>query len=253
MPKPTISIVTPTFNSIGSIGNTINSVLNQKSLPDEYIFIDNASTDGTLELVDSYRELFAQKNIHLKVIAEPDKGIYDAINKGIQHATGDWIGIINSDDYYDLLAIERLNSALENNMFEIFHGNLVIFDSKQHTALYHPVSDAQYTMSVFHPTMFISKIAYLKAGLYDFRFKLSADFEWIMRARKKGLVFYYDNHLISYYYKFGASYKNRMKGIFENYQIRKMHFVPLPIIYYYLIKEVVFGPLKSSLVRLFQR
>lgn len=253
MSKTTISIITPTFNSVSSIGNTLNSVLNQKYIPDEYIIIDNASADGTLELVSSYKKLFARKNICLQIISEPDKGIYDAINKGVQHATGDWIGIINSDDYYDLMAIKRLYSALEINIFDIFHGNLIIFDSDQEKTLYYPVPEAQHTMSIFHPTMFISKNAYLKVGLYDLKFKLSADFDWIVRARKNGLIFHYDNNLISYYYKFGESYRSRMKGIFENYQIRKMHFAPLTITYYYFVKEVVFGPLKSYLMKLFKR
>ncbi len=220
-------------------------------MPDEYIIIDNMSNDSTLNLVNSYKELFAQKRIDLKVISEPDKGIYDAINKGIGYATGEWIGVINSDDYYDEQAIDKLRSATSQHQFDIFHGDLVIFDS-ENISLHHPKPVAQYTMALFHPTMFISRQAYARIGLYDLNFKLSSDFEWIMRARKNDLIFYYENHLISHYYKFGASYVNRMKGIFENYQIRKKYSTPLFLTYYYLAKEIIFGPIKSSLITMFK-
>jgi glycosyltransferase involved in cell wall biosynthesis len=250
MNKVTISVVTPTFNSAKSVKNTLNSVLAQSSSPDEYIIVDNASLDGTLDLVNSYRELFAEKNIRLKVISEKDSGIYDAINKGVRCASGDWIGIINSDDYYDELAIARLRTAIAGNHFDVFHGNISIFDSENSSIKYCPIPSAKYTMSVFHPTMFISKQSYARIGFYDLKYKLSSDFEWIMRARKSGLVFYYENQLISHYYQFGASYKNRMKGIFENYKIRKKYSIPFFITYYYLAKEIVFGPIKSSLIKI---
>jgi len=252
MSKVTISLVTPTFNSAKSVKNTLNSILMQSSAPDECIVVDNASVDGTLDVVNSYKRLFYEKNIALKVISEKDSGIYDAINKGVRSASGDWIGIINSDDYYDHLAINRLRTAIASNDFDIFHGDLVIFDSENISSLHHPKPVAQYTMALFHPTMFISRQAYARIGLYDLNFKLSSDFEWIMRARKNDLIFYYENHLISHYYKFGASYVNRMKGIFENYQIRKKYSTPLFLTYYYLAKEIIFGPIKSSLITMFK-
>ena len=248
-----ISIITPTFNSEKSIERTLDSVLQQKTKPNEYIVVDNVSTDQTLKLVNSYKDLFLRKEIDLRIISEPDRGIYDAINKGIRNSSGDWIGIINSDDYYEQHAIDRLLAALNTYHFDIFHGDLIIFDSKENTTIHYPRNDLKNTMSIFHPTMFISKESYAKVGLYDLNFKLSADFEWVLRARKAGLSFHYDHHLISHYYKYGASYKNRMRGIFENLRIRKKHSIPLVITYYHLAKEIVFGPVKSFLMQILKR
>lgn len=92
-----ISIVTATFNSEATIADTINSVLSQDYKDIEYIIVDGGSTDGTMEIVKSKIQEFGNR---LKYISEKDKGIYDAMNKGIRMASGEIVGILNSDDYY---------------------------------------------------------------------------------------------------------------------------------------------------------
>src|SRR3954468_5463563 len=98
-----VSIITVAYNSQATINDTIKSVINQTYKDIEYIIIDGASTDNTISIVESYKDKISI------VLSEPDKGIFDAMNKGIQYATGDVIGILNSDDYYENNAvIERI-------------------------------------------------------------------------------------------------------------------------------------------------
>lgn len=92
-----ISIVTATYNSVKTLKDTIESVLGQTCQDYEYIVIDGNSTDGTQALVESYRDRFGDR---LVLVSEPDKGLYDAMNKGIKRATGDFIGMLNSDDFF---------------------------------------------------------------------------------------------------------------------------------------------------------
>ena len=91
-----ISIVTATYNSVKTLKDTIESVLGQTCQDYEYIVIDGNSTDGTQALVESYRDRFGDRLI---LVSEPDKGLYDAMNKGIKRATGDFIGMVNSEDF----------------------------------------------------------------------------------------------------------------------------------------------------------
>ena len=99
--SPLISIITVSYNAVKTIEDTITSVLNQTYSNIEYIIIDGASTDGTLEVIKKY-----QDDISI-IVSEPDKGIYDAMNKGIERANGELIGIINADDWYEANAVER--------------------------------------------------------------------------------------------------------------------------------------------------
>ena len=100
------SIITVTYNSSGTLRTAMESVLYQTYSPKEYIIVDGASKDDTVEIAESYRGIAKEKNINLIIISEPDKGIYDAMNKGIKMATSEIVGMINSDDYYGLKALE---------------------------------------------------------------------------------------------------------------------------------------------------
>ena len=98
MNNMTISIITVCYNSSKTLSRTIESVLNQNGVHLEYLIIDGASSDNTVKIAESYKRSFSQKGISYIINSEPDKGIYDAMNKGIQFASGDVIGILNSDD-----------------------------------------------------------------------------------------------------------------------------------------------------------
>ena len=110
MTNLSVSILTVTYNSVKTISDTINSVLSQTYQNIEYIIIDCSSADGTIELVQLYGKRIS------KFVSEPDNGIYDAINKGIKIATGDIIGILNSDDFfYDDFVIEKIVKSFHEN------------------------------------------------------------------------------------------------------------------------------------------
>ena len=106
--NPLISIITVCFNSSKTIRQTIESVLNQTYTNIEYILVDGKSTDNTVAIIEEYAPQFTAKGIVYRWVSEPDAGIYDAMNKGIKLATGEWIGIINSDDWYELDACENM-------------------------------------------------------------------------------------------------------------------------------------------------
>src|SRR4051812_33819047 len=105
-----VSIITVAYNSQATISDTIKSVINQTYKDIEYIIIDGASTDKTLSIVESYKDKIST------IVSEPDSGIFDGMNKGIQYATGDLIGILNSDDYYENdEVIERIVKTIKQS------------------------------------------------------------------------------------------------------------------------------------------
>ena len=108
------TIITPCFNSEKTIEKTLQSVLNQTYQNFEYIIIDGGSTDDTLSIIESYKEKFAEK---LTVVSEKDNGIYDAMNKGIQLAKGELVGIVNSDDFYETDALENIVNEYQNEKY----------------------------------------------------------------------------------------------------------------------------------------
>ncbi|MEM5831420.1 MAG: glycosyltransferase family 2 protein, partial [Candidatus Aenigmatarchaeota archaeon] len=113
-----ISIITPSFNSEKTIEETIKSVLSQTYNDIEYLIIDGGSRDRTLEIVDKYKDKIS------KIVSEPDKGIYDGMNKGIKLATGEIVGILNSDDlYFDESVIENVMKAFKENQIDCLWGD----------------------------------------------------------------------------------------------------------------------------------
>lgn len=182
-----ISIITICFNSVDTIEDTIKSVISQTYNNIEYILIDGGSTDGTHEIITKYDHAISS------LISEPDKGIYDAMNKGIQAATGDIIGILNSDDLYaddnvlsdvvekfrasnadalyaDLVYVNRINSNSISRYWKA--GN---FDSGKF----------KYGWMPPHPTFFLKKSCYEKWGDYNLLLKSSADYELMLRMLYK--------------------------------------------------------------------
>ena len=118
MIRKKVSVITPCFNSEKTIRKTLDSVLNQTYNNYEYIIVDGKSTDGTLKIIEEYKTKFGEK---LKFISEKDTGIYDAMNKGIAMASGDIIGIVNSDDFYCLDALENMVNEIPFIRFSTLH------------------------------------------------------------------------------------------------------------------------------------
>lgn len=188
---PTISIITVCYNSEKTISRTIESVLNQtiydldENIQVEYIVVDGASTDNTLKIIDSYRAKFDNKQgLSLKVISEKDAGIYDAMNKGIKASAGEIIGIINSDDFYEPEALEKVAIAGSGagDPLVIYGGCKHWIDGKLDSInTYTP--DFLEKRSMAHPACFITRTSYDAVGLYDLKYPFVADYDLLIRMK----------------------------------------------------------------------
>lgn len=180
-----ISIITPAYNSVATIERTIISVLNQKDVDLEYIIIDGGSTDGTLDVIDKYKDKIT------RVISESDKGLYDAMNKGIGLATGDIIGILNSDDFFSNESVlASVIAGFENSDAGACYGDISYFnnDDKKTTRLWRAGEYSEKKLAngwvMPHPALFVKKAVYDSIGLYRTDLKLAADYEFMLRLLK---------------------------------------------------------------------
>ena len=179
-----ISIVTATYNSGKTLRDTMRSVLSQKYDDYEHIIVDGGSKDNTMDVVRELEPLYKGK---LKWISEPDKGIYDAMNKGIRMATGDIVGLLNSDDFY---SSDVILSAVASNMKEVdaVYGDVHYVDDSDLTKCVRYYSSASFSPKRMrmgfmpaHPSFYCRRELYLKYGLFDTTFKIAADFEQLLR------------------------------------------------------------------------
>ncbi len=178
-----ISIITVSYNSSKTIRDTINSVLEQDYPNIEYIIVDGLSADGTHEIVTSYGSRIS------KFISEDDKGLYDAMNKGIDMATGEVIGIINSDDLYaNSNVITKIAAIFNNEKVDVVYGDLYYFKTglpnnplRHYRGGVFSLRRVSYGLMPPHPTFFIRKGVYERFGKFDIQYTLSADFDLILR------------------------------------------------------------------------
>lgn len=175
-----VSIITVCFNSEKTIERTIKSVLEQTYGNLEYLIIDGKSTDGTLEIVEKYRPLFQGR---MKVISEPDQGIYDAMNKGIRNASGELIGIINSDDYYEADAVENVVAAMKDEDYQILYGMLRVIHENGETEVVMPKHENLSNEMLAHPTCFVTKKVYSDFGMFNIKYRSCADHDFMLRMR----------------------------------------------------------------------
>ena len=178
-----VSIITSCYNRKATISGAIESVLAQDYPDIEYIIVDGASTDGSLEVIRSYGERIT------KVISEPDHGMYEAINKGIRTATGDVIGLLHSDDFlYNDHVISHIVKQLEETGADFLYGNGLFVDSNNTDKVIRNWIGGTYrTWKVrhgwlpLHPTCYIRKEAIIKRGLYNETYKIAADSDFLLR------------------------------------------------------------------------
>jgi glycosyltransferase involved in cell wall biosynthesis len=183
MISPLVSVITVSHNSVRTISDTIKSVLAQTYENIEYIIIDGSSADGTIELVNSFG-----KNIS-KFLSEPDNGIYDAINKGIRLATGDIVGILNSDDFfYDSNVIERVAEQFKESEVDAVFGDARFVDPVRTSKVVRYYSSKDFNTGKFkfgfmpaHPSFYVKRELFEKLGYYKVDYKIAADFELLVR------------------------------------------------------------------------
>lgn len=228
--RPFISIVTVCYNSEKTIERTINSVLVQEFLDYEYIIVDGASTDKTLEIVQRYEERFKGK---LKWTSKRDNGIYDAFTKGCKYATGKFIWIVNSDDYIERDALNNIKELLEpinEDVVLIGAQNFVNSEGKVLKVVY---NDAKTVEKIFkndwminHAATIVPKDIYTRYGYYDTRFKICADMDWFHRCYALGVKFICTNKVLTNFslggisttLKYKREAKDRWLYFSKNYQ-----------------------------------
>lgn len=178
-----ISIITVCYNSADTIEDTIRSVLSQDYRDIEYIVIDGDSKDGTIDILNKYRE-----SIH-KYISEPDKGIYDAMNKGIKLCTGDIVATLNSDDmYFNNNVVSRMADFINDGDLDAGYGDIVYIDQNDTSRITRYWKAGEYKEGAFcsgwvipHPAFFCRKKVFEKYGYFNAQFRIAADFELMLR------------------------------------------------------------------------
>lgn len=181
-----ISIITVTYNSENTIRDTLESVLKQTYLDIEYIIVDGASKDSTLEIVREYESLFGGR---LRYISESDRGAYDAMNKGIGMATGDIVGFLNSDDFFisdDVL--QKVANAFETNEIDAVYGDVHYVKAEDISKRVRYYSSRFFVRPLMrfgfmpaHPSFYCRREIYQKYGGFDTSYKIAADFENLLR------------------------------------------------------------------------
>lgn len=202
-----ISIITAVYNNKETIRDAIDSILSQTYKNIEYIIIDGASSDGTIEIIKSYGDKIT------KFVSESDNGIYDAMNKGIALATGDVVGILNSDDFYiDEHVIQKVVNIFQEKKVDSIFADLVFVkpDNLEKTIRYYDSSKFKpskfaYGWMPAHPTFFVKRNIYEKYGLFKTDYKIAADYELLVRFLEK--------YKISYYYLQLPIIKMRIGGV----------------------------------------
>jgi glycosyltransferase involved in cell wall biosynthesis len=176
-----ISIITVCYNSVKTIRKTIESVLNQINVEFEYIIIDGKSEDGTIEIIEEYADKNSGK---IFWSSEPDRGIYDAMNKGINMAAGDIISILNSDDIYASAdVIYMVNKTMVEKDLDSCYGNLVYIKNNKPYRYWRAGIQESFKFGWMppHPTFFVKKCIYEKYGLYRLDCGVNADYELMLR------------------------------------------------------------------------
>jgi len=181
------SIITVVYNNEVTIRQAIESVLNQSYPNIEYVIIDGNSKDNTVSIINEYKSKLGY------FISEPDKGLYDAMNKGIKACTGDVIGILNSDDLYqDLDVIHDVMQHFNNDPeLDLLYGNLVYVKSDNTNKIVRNWKSKSYYNNFFenanvppHPALFVRRRVYKEEGLFNLDYKLAADYEFMLRIFK---------------------------------------------------------------------
>ena len=201
--QPLFSIVTVSYNSEKTIERTIKSILSQTESDYEYWIIDGCSSDGTMDIVKRYQPLFKGK---LFSISEPDLGIYNAMNKGIEVVSGKIIGIVNSDDWLEEDALENIRFTMENveNPYDSIYCGWVYFHyndggiglmktDKKRVDKYHK----KFKMGVRHPATFVSATVYKQVGVFDESYAIKADHDFIFRCMNENVNFYFIDKVLT--------------------------------------------------------
>lgn len=209
-----VSIITVVYNGVKTIEQTIKSVLRQTYKNIEYIIIDGDSTDGTQQIIEKYVDDISY------YISEKDDGLYYAMNKGIEKATGEIVGIINADDWYTADAVESMVNFFDQNDVELVYGEIHMLqeNDEEKTHENEPIENIWYEMPLAHPSVFVKKDLYDKMGGFNVNYRLASDYELMLRFYTKQAKFGYIDKVIAYFRTGGLSAirkKEMCKEVFD--------------------------------------
>ena len=216
MQETLVSVITPCYNSGKTIEKTLECIENQTYHNIEYIIVDGGSTDETLEIIEKHRQRLPER---FRLISEKDSGIYDAMNKGIGLATGQLIGIVNSDDWYEKDAVEQAVAHYQGNPYEVIYGmqRTYLNGREKATFIYH--HDFLPQQMITHPTCFVTADTYRDFGTFDLQYRSAADYDLMLRYfESKKVVFTPVMRILSNFQLGGMS--SSQTGVRENATIR---------------------------------
>lgn len=221
----TLTVVTVCFNSSKTIGRCIESVLALNHVTFEYVIIDGKSTDDTLVIIEKYRKQFEAKQIPFRVISEKDTGIYNAMNKAIDMANGQWVIYLNSDDYfYNNESVANIVNNVDENV-AVLYGDVMVATSDE-IFLQKPRDLSRLKsgteMPFCHQSTFVRKVI-LQHYRFDESYRIIADIDAFLRMYEDGLNFLYVPECVAVFSNDGLSQTQRVKSIIEGKRLLKNH------------------------------
>ena len=226
-PHPKFSIITVTYNAGKVLEDTIQSVVFQTYRNVEYIIVDGGSTDNTLDVVHKYQERIS------KVISEPDKGLYDAMNKGIRMATGDYLCFLNAgDELHENETLQKIVFTLKGKELpDVIYGETAIVDEEGHFLHMRRLSTPEHLhwksfkegMLVCHQA-FLTRRELALANPYDLRYRFSADFDWCIRIMKQSKNLHNTHLTLIDYLNEGMTTQNHKASLKERFRIMTKHY-----------------------------
>lgn len=213
-----VSIVTVSYNSEKTIRDTIESVLNQTYSNIEYWIIDGVSKDATLDIVREYESAFAERGMQYHIISEPDKGIYDAMNKGIARCTGTLVGMINSDDWYEKNAVERVVDTFRETNFDMFYADIRLVKEQGEMIKHSRYRKFATSRDWNHPTTFVRRTVYDRfqyqcVNVHD-------DWDFVLKVRNAGYKITVLNEVLANFRMGGVSNKGSIKAAISRCKAR---------------------------------
>lgn len=198
-----VSVITVNYNGSQTLLRTIESILNQTYNNIEYIIIDGKSTDSSVDIIKNYEKKFKAKNYEYKWISEKDTGIYNAMNKGIELTTGEIIGILNSDDWYEKNTVNLVvNEFKSDEQLEMVYGMLrKVKNNKYQEVIGNYISYGRGQ----HPTVFLKKEVYKKYGNFNEKYKIAADTDLLLRLKNKKIKYKFIEKILTNFSLEGVS------------------------------------------------
>lgn len=231
--QPILSVITIVYNNVKDIERTILSVVGQTYQHIEYIIVDGLSNDGTLDVIHKYENGIA------RIISEKDEGIYDAMNKGLAVAKGDYVVFMNSgDEFFDNETVAAVFASADNA--DIYYGETeMIDDNGQSLGQRRHKAPKKFTWRSFKYGMSVSHQAiYIKRSLtepYDRQYQLSSDIDWILRIVRKAKTIVNVNRYVAKYLVGGISKKKHKQSLAERFNIMKKHYGLLPTVFNHIV------------------